>query len=882
MKKILAMLLVLMLTLSVFTSCGVVDGVVNQNGNGTTNQNGNPDSSDKETETPNYKLTDFTTDEKALFTRYIGELLPFIPTNEYYIEGYYDIDDFENGINYYAKGNTFKDFNDYRALYSDFDLFEIYEDDYGDTWYCYTKGQLVVDMSFYYHENESYIDVFVFRDSESENNGGGENNENTSGYTYTEFTSSDKEVFMSVVGMLVPFVPTNEYYVEEYYDEYYECYCVSYYTLGNTQADFNAYRALYSSYTLVDSFEDVDGDTWYCYEKGDLYLEMAFYYYDGDYVIDIYVYGADSGNEDNSDGESNDNTGSYTYTEFTSSDKEVFMSVVGALVPFVSTNEYYVEEYYDEYYGCNCVSYYTLGNTQADFNAYRALYSSYTLVDSFEDMYGDTWYCYEKGDLYLEMSFYYYDGDYVIDIYVYGADGSGDSGNGTGNNGSATQPDGLITNEGAGLPSSGNVHNVDFTISKYVKNVTEQGYYIDGCPTTGTPAVLVIPVEFSDAKASSKGYTISNIVKAFKGDSSEVDYYSVYDYYRISSNGQLNLDITVLDFWFCPKYTSSYYEKQTIDYYGDEIFGGDQIILNEALDYLDDFMDLSKFDSDGNDIIDSVVLINTLDIGDDDFYWAYRYWNVYTDKNGYYYEYDGVSANDYCWLAYSFMYESYDENGNASYDDTSVINTYTFIHEFGHVLGADDYYDTSGKSDPMGGCDIMDSMYGDHNAFTKFNFGWITASRLVTTSTSVTLTLNSFSETGDTIIIANNFDPELGAYQEYYIVVYYTMDGLNGGEYGYFTREGIIVYHVNASLYKEDYDGETYYDIYNNNTDSSDYYGTTDNLIEYVLSSEGSYTYVAGDSLPTVYDDLGSKLCYTFTVDSINGDEAVITFTKNK
>jgi M6 family metalloprotease-like protein len=318
-----------------------------------------------------------------------------------------------------------------------------------------------------------------------------------------------------------------------------------------------------------------------------------------------------------------------------------------------------------------------------------------------------------------------------------------------------------------------------------------------------------------------------------------------------------------------------------MDYDGKEIEIGDQLVLDEALKYLAGIMDLSEFDSDGNGMIDSVVLITTLEIDSDvTFNWAYRYWNLYTDDDGYYYEYDEVSANDYLWAPYQFLYEGADAGGNAIYNDTSAMNTYTFIHEFGHVLGADDYYDTAYVGEPLQGCDIMDSMTGDHNPYSKFNYGWITTSRLIVTDSSVTVNLKSFVESGDTVIIANNWDNTLGAYQEYYVLMYYKNDGLNGGDYGYFMNEGIVVYHVNSTLYKEVIDGETYYDVYNNNTDSSDEYGSVDNLIELVSTPDGDIVFTLGDSLGTQTDDLGNTLGYTFTVDAITAEEATITFTK--
>ena len=396
--------------------------------------------------------------------------------------------------------------------------------------------------------------------------------------------------------------------------------------------------------------------------------------------------------------------------------------------------------------------------------------------------------------------------------------------------------------------------------------------------------MLVIPVQFSDATAASKGYTIDALKNAFL-QGGKNDYFSVYDYYLMSSYGKLELDITVLDSWFTPKNTSSYYYRQTIDFYGTETEIGDQMILDEALAYLDGIMDLSRFDSDSNGMIDSVVLINTLDIdttGDSMFYWAYRYWNIYTDNDGYYYEYDGVSANDYLWASYQFLFESTDMNGNLTYTDKNAMNTYTFIHEFGHILGLDDYYDTAYIGDGLHLLDVMDGMIGDQNPYSKFNLGWITASRLIITLTETTVDLYVFGDTGDTIIIANDWSDELGVYQEYYVIMYYRNTGLNGGAIaGYFDDEGIIVYRVEASIYREEADGEVYYDVYNNNTDPSDYYGTERNLIELVESPDGDFVFEAGEKLP---DDLtdwgGDALGYTFTVDLINGEYATITFEK--
>ncbi len=683
-------------------------------------------------------------------------------------------------------------------------------------------------------------------------------------HLYTDFTTQEKSMMIEAFGLVIPFIPNDEYYVNEYGDG--EDVSINFYTIGNTQAEFDAYRALFSDYRFEFSQEDVLGDMCYVYSKGDIYIEMCFFSQDASDFVYVRIFCPNIGGGDGDD---------RTYTDFTADEKSLMTDIVGLVIPFIPNDEYYVLEY--EYEGEHGVNFYTLGNTQAEFDAYRALFSDYTFDGSDVDEYGDTWYFYSKGNIYVDISFYYYEGSYVVDVYVYFMDENGGSGEGGGNE----TPDTLITNNGKGLPESPDgIFEVDFTNGFYVKDVTDQGYYIDGCPTTGSPAILVIPVEFVDVTAESKGYTVENLQKIFNGTGNDTVYCSVRDYFFASSYGKLDLDITVLDNWFRPQYNSAYYENATYDYSGYEIAIGDQLVLDEALAYLATVMDLSAFDSDGNGMIDAVVLVYTMDIGEDDFHWAYRYWNVYTDDEGYYFEYDGVSANDYLWASYQFIFEGYDENGEVNYDASNPLNPYTYIHEMSHVLGADDYYDTEYVGSPMGGYDIMDSMSGDHNPYTKFNFGWITTSRLIVTDSTVTVSLEAFAKNGDTILLATNWDETLGAYQEYYVIMYYTATGLNAGEGGYFTRNGILVYHVNASLYAEDYDGETYYDVYNSNTSASSEYGTENNLIEFVLTDEGHYTYVAGDTLPELTDDAGNALGYTFTVDSVTGDTATITFTK--
>ncbi len=874
---------------------------------------------------PTYEYNDFTTDEKDLFTDTVGFVIPFIPNNDYLVDSYND--DGYIGVYLYTFGNTEAEFEAYLDL---FDAAYTYDgeetDSEGYTWYLYSNGEVNIDICFDVYDGETFIYVDVWIDEtvhecESVCDECGKCTDKTcedsacsdkcEGHTPVEpetptstTVSKDYRDIAAGAGatangdvvsgnieldsvITVTFAQGSAANPPALYSESIRMYqkgaTLTIKANGNyitqvviTVADHNSGKGPIS---VTGGTASALTNLKYTITANANTSEIVITTKGTDKNSRVYVAGIEvtysgsgSGSVTPEDPDTN-----YKNNDFSASDKSTYQEYVGLVIPFIPNNDYSIEAYDED--GYKGVYFSAVGNTQAEFDAYKALFASkYTYDGTDTDDYGDTWYLYSSGNVYIDVCYYYYAGDYYTDVDAYiETNGSG----GTGGSGGSTTDADVITNAGAGLPTDADgVYDVDFTKGENVKDVTDQGYYLDGCPTTGNPGVLVIPVEFSDVLASNKGYTIDAIKNAFNKDG-VTDYYSVYDYYYMSSYGQLKLDITVLDYWFKPQYSSTYYKNQTMDYYGSETDIGDQMIIDEALKYLDTVkgMDLSQFDSDNNGTIDSVVLITTLEIDPDTtYYWAYRYWNIYTDNDGYYYEYDGVSANDYLWAPYQFLYE--DAYG---YNNTDGMNTYTFIHEFGHVLGADDYYDTSyGGGAPLDGYDIMDSMTGDHNAYSKFNFGWLTTSRLVVTKNSVTLTLTDFTDNGDTIIIANNWNEKLGAYQEYYVIVYYTNNGLNSGDGGYFEEEGILVYHVNASLYKEVQDGETYYDVYNNNTSvsGSDGYGTEDNLIEFVTSSDGDYLFESGESLGNVTDDLGKTLGYTFTVGATNGESATVTFTK--
>ena len=800
----------------------------------------------------------FTDGEWAIFHQYLGFAFPYAEGTTYDVQPIIQQEDgrLTKGVVYNLYNYDTDALNAYIQLFTEEEGYQVYGMEMpGVLPTMFEKGDAVVIVNYPMEGTPANVMGMVRSYSEE------------GGTRYTQFTEEEKALFEGKFGFVIPFIENVDYEVKNV--EYPEG-AVEFSVYNVTEESFEKYLENFTEDNGYSLESDITiGSDRNCEYTKDRGYTVSVSYISLGSIPTLTV------------------TVSSDWTiDFTEEEKALFKEKFGFVIPFIKNTFYYVEkyEYYEEVEDQTKIGvrFSASDNTYEEFKAYLELYNQengYEIVGETPDFkeestYGE-WY-FHKNDYVIEVVYLKVGEDSRVNVFVYKLFAEDQT---------SQAKDGieLITNEGKGLPEGENgVYEVDFTEATDVKDVMGQGSHAYGCPTTGRQLnVLVIPVEFSDSTASSKGYTTEKIETAFNGKITSGAYSSVRDYYYQSSFGKLDVQFTVLEDWFMPQYESTHYAAQTMRILGMDKEIGDQIIMEEALAYLESYMDLSQFDSDGNDKIDAVVMINTLDISSGkNFYWAYKYTNIYGSST-----YDEVSAYDYIWAPYQFLHDTgkYSEYGKI-YDE-NLINTYTYIHEFGHILGADDYYDTAYLGcQTLEGKDVMDATYGDHNAYTKFHYGWLTNSRLVTAEKSVTLTLEDFSKNGDTIIIANNWDAELGIYQEYYLLVYYTNNGLNAGEKaGYFDKEGVLVYHINASLQRELdlITGEYIYNVYNRNTHGSSEYGTWDNLISYVKSADGGFVYEKGDTMPTnIKDDQSNEISYTFEVVAITKNEVTITFTK--
>lgn len=314
---------------------------------------------------------------------------------------------------------------------------------------------------------------------------------------------------------------------------------------------------------------------------------------------------------------------------------------------------------------------------------------------------------------------------------------------------------------------------------------------LESVTTNEKTKVLLVPIEFKDYPFSSS--IIDSINIAFNGTSEETNYWeSVSSYFYKSSFGALNLEFVVLDV-YRPS-NKSYEELKSLYDPSRLITEGIKNHCNNHLNF-----NIDDFDIDDNGTIDAVVGLysapnqyNTRDenISGNGMFWAY---SSYTSKYGSKAE---PVVNKYCFGPSDML-----ETRFSNYD------AHTFIHEMGHVLGLNDYYDYTYTASPLGTYDMQDYNVGDHNAWTKFAFGWNEPYIYETNKRNgAKIHINKATATGDAIVILDDYHNT--AFDEMLVIELFTNDGLNAVDSAQSYNGispipdtyGIKLYHVDSRL----------------------------------------------------------------------------------
>ena len=187
---------------------------------------------------------------------------------------------------------------------------------------------------------------------------------------------------------------------------------------------------------------------------------------------------------------------------------------------------------------------------------------------------------------------------------------------------------------------------------------------------------------------------------------------SVRDYYYDNSMGQFDPDFDVVG-------------PVTLDYSCYEGHEKSREIFQAALDAVDGQVDFSQYDADNDGDIDMVFFIvagysSSYSGNNSGYLWPHMsYLYGYNGSSYYYLQYDGKYMGRYA--------SSCEIYGWESYGYTMPIAIGTICHEFGHVLGLPDLYDTDygqsgGQSLHPDGWDVMAG--GSHNNYGRTPVGY--------------------------------------------------------------------------------------------------------------------------------------------------------------
>ena len=298
--------------------------------------------------------------------------------------------------------------------------------------------------------------------------------------------------------------------------------------------------------------------------------------------------------------------------------------------------------------------------------------------------------------------------------------------------------------------------------------------------------LLVVPYEFADYPFDAK--TLGDIDALFNGKGAEDTRYweSVSSYYNKASYGKINIHVTIGE-----KYSTTDKAQNT---------SGNSYSVNAARTVLADYKarhstDGKEFDSDSNGIVDALYMIysapdySKVSSLNQDLFWAYCHWTGASPNLS------SPSVNTYMWASYDFMYES----------GSSKVDAHTFIHETGHLMGANDYYNYNRSSyrRPLGGIDMMDENIGSHNVWTKMAYGWLDP---IYVNGNAKVKLRSAQEYGDAILLKDGWNGS--SFDEMIMIELSTPTGLNelDSRIPYKSRPlvynipGIKMYHIDNRL----------------------------------------------------------------------------------
>jgi len=370
----------------------------------------------------------------------------------------------------------------------------------------------------------------------------------------------------------------------------------------------------------------------------------------------------------------------------------------------------------------------------------------------------------------------------------------------------------IDTSSTAGYKYGRNLFDTTLTNSYEHSSILSNNFGQGRIPSRGESKILVVPVSFANSTETSEENDAwrQQCYTAFFGEADQTGWNSVRSYYYESSYHQLYLEGTVSPVVRMPKDYSYYQGKKSSD--------ATKLVCDTMYKALfkgsDPIYSVDDFDSDKDGVIDGIYFINDQPVGSD-LSWAFTTW--YSNSS-----FEAINTNAFvtsCMPIGTFAWSSKDFMTRRPGFTVSSPDAHTYIHETGHLLGLNDYYDTyNSQRSIAGGGSMQDYNICDHESYSKFLWGW-TSPRVITdknTESSIEVDLKPFEDSGDSVILSAKYNDT--CLDEYLMIDYYTPTKLNEADSQRIYESalgvngsGIRIWHVDKRVYDS-------YLVYNDET----------------------------------------------------------------
>lgn len=246
-------------------------------------------------------------------------------------------------------------------------------------------------------------------------------------------------------------------------------------------------------------------------------------------------------------------------------------------------------------------------------------------------------------------------------------------------------------------------------------------------PSRGTKKLLVVLMQFKDEPAIYSKQSFIDLLTQ-DGYSTNGGTGSFREFYANNSFGQFDLDITVVGTYTSTLNRLEYGQKDAQGNANPNYNTNVQKFVGQAIDSakLVDNVDFSQYDNNHDGELDGLVIFHSgfgAEQGKNGYIWSHR-WSLWSGNDR---TYDGVHISNYCI-----------NPAKRDFNGLTQVRIGVVTHEFGHILGLPDLYDTQQISEGAGNWCLMaggpwmneERTPCQMSSWSKSELGWLSTTLL--------------------------------------------------------------------------------------------------------------------------------------------------------